>query len=336
MSSLTRAVSDKFFDDLKTGILSSLTERVKRDDTLLLALRGNYVNIYYRGGAILKIEETGGGYNFSFDKSYAGGAACNLPEPYRITKREHCDAWIGALPSLKEIMNAHMSEHRKSEREFQQLVAWENNRSVVSNETEYFITDIEYAVSVDGCSMRADMLGLKWKAGERSGYRPCVPVIIEMKYGTGAFSSTHTSEKKGSGIKDHFDDVCHFFGVADSPSEESKERTQHFKEMIGRQFQQLWKLGLIHFNESKAFKANDGLPIISGKPEFVFLLANDNPRSVALRNAISSIPDEQIQQAEKQFDLRFFAARFAGYGMHDVCMLTRNQMLDELKNRPLS
>jgi hypothetical protein len=234
---------------------------------------------------------------------------------------------------LKEIINSHLFEHRKSEREFQQLVAWENNRSVVSNETEYFITDIEYAVTVDGRSMRADMLGLKWKAGDRSGTHTCVPVIIEMKYGVGAFSSASTSETKGSGIKDHFDDVCHFFGVGENlPGESAQERARHFSEMISRQFQQLWKLGLIHFNESKAFKAADGLPSISGKPEFIFLLANNNPRSIALKNAITSIPDAQIQQAKRHFDLRFFVASFAGYGMHDICMLTRDQMLDQLKS----
>jgi hypothetical protein len=47
----------------------------------------------------------------------------------------------------------------------------------------------------------------------------------------------------------------------------------------------------------------------------VFLLANHNPRSRRLLNIVSEIKEPE------HFDLRFFTASFAGYGMHDACML---------------
>ena len=62
-------------------------------------------------------------------------------------------------------MNFHFADNRKSEREFQQLVAWENNRSAIANDTEYFITDVEFADVEQGT--RLDMLGLKWLSKDR-------------------------------------------------------------------------------------------------------------------------------------------------------------------------
>jgi len=41
-------------------------------------------------------------------------------------------------------------------------------------------------------------------------------------------------------------------------------------------------------------------------------------------NILESIPEPT------NFDLRFFSATFAGYGMHDACMLTRDQMIKQL------
>lgn len=336
---MSRAVSTDFFNDLDHGILKSLTLKVQRDDTLMLALRGNYINVYYRGGSILKLTEnkSAGGYDAEFDTDYSKGTITKPLEPKRITEPEHCDKWVAHLPALKEVMNSYFSVKKKSEREFQQLVAWENNRSGLSSDTEYFITDIEYAVTVDGLSMRADMLGLKWIKRTRSGPGKCTPVIIEMKYGVDAFNGSSTEGKKGSGIKDHFDDICRFFGVDDNKGDGQVERRKaKFDQMIGEQFQQLWRLKLIRFTESQAFIRAEGLPQVTGKPEFIFLLANNNPRSTALSTAISSIPDSRIEKAEPHFDLRFFAASFAGYAMHDACMLTRDQVLEQLKKRQSS
>ena len=152
-----------------------------------------------------------------------------------------------------------------------------------------------------------------------------------MKYGTDAFG-TSSSKEKGSGIKDHFDDFCHFFGVGESGDRlATNKRVNDFRENIALQFQQLWQLKLIRFNESQKFLKNNGLPIIVGEPEIIFLLANNNPRSTALDTAIRSIPDSKIEAAKSHFDLRFFVSSFAGYGMHDACMLTRDQILNQLK-----
>lgn len=331
------AISEKFFMDLSEGErLAGLAERIRNDDTLLLALRGNSINVYYRGGNILQLTETTESYRATFAEEYAKHEPSrlrNLKLPSNISTNDDCKKWLDALPTLKEIMNFHRAGASKSEREFQQLVAWENNRSRISNDTEYFITDIEHSVTIDGRTMRADMVGLKWTAGKRSGAGECTPVIIEMKYGTDAFGTSSSSKEKGSGIKDHFDDFCHFFGVGESGDGSSTDkRVDDFRSNIALQFQQLWRLNLIRFKESKKFLENNGLPKIVGTPEIIFLLANNNPRSTALDTAIRSIPDSQVEAAKSRFDLRFFASSFAGYGMHDACMLTRDQILSQLKS----
>jgi len=51
------------------GVLQPVLEAVKKDDTLMLGLRGTYVSIYYRGGELLKIQPaTEGGFRGFFGK----------------------------------------------------------------------------------------------------------------------------------------------------------------------------------------------------------------------------------------------------------------------------
>jgi hypothetical protein len=304
-SGMGKAVATTFFKDLEDGKLASLTRKVQRDDTLMLALRGNYINIYYRGGSILKLKETkNGGYDVEFDTDYSKEADLALPQPSCITTREHCEIWVAALPMLKEIMNSYFSGKRKAEREFQQLVAWENNRSIISSDTEYFITDIEFADAEQNA--RLDMLGLKWLSNNRKDETLCRPVFIEMKYGIGAYDGE-------AGIAKHIADLQDI--LTNTVKCESLNNT------ISDQFAQLLDLGLVHFNKSAKYNR----AVVSGRPEVVFVLANHNPRSKKLLNILSDIEEPT------EFDLRFFNASFAGYGMHDACMLGLTEFKELLK-----
>lgn len=68
-----RELSKDFLNNLKSakGLLHPILERVKQDDTLMLAIRDNYINIYYRGGSLLKVKEQGkDSYQSSFDDQY--------------------------------------------------------------------------------------------------------------------------------------------------------------------------------------------------------------------------------------------------------------------------
>jgi hypothetical protein len=289
--------SDPFFKDLENGILSALAAKVRADDTLMLAFRKNSINVYYRGGSILRLScknETGS-YAAHFDPNYAKGSSNNLPQlPPIITDEVHCEAWLRSLPTLKEIMNGFFATHKKSEREFQQLVAWENNRSAISNETEYFITDVEHADTKQGAQI--DMLGLKWPSTYRQNGLRCTPVFIEMKYGIGAYDGA-------AGIAKHVNDLN---AMLMTP-----EARDQFNQTIANQFNKLSRLSLVNFNKTKAF---DGVQVL-GTPEVIFLLSNHNPRSRKLLNTLATIEESPY------FHLRLFVASFAGYGMHESCMI---------------
>jgi hypothetical protein len=303
---MTRAISENFMNDLQDGgRLAGLTKKIQKDDTLMLALRGTYINIYYRGGNILRLTERNGAYAAWFDKNYTGGKE-QTDLPKTISTSEDCATWLAALPKLKEVMNAYFAIKRKSEREFQQLVAWENNRSLIAGKTEYFITDIEFADVEQNA--RLDMLGLKWLSNARKDETACRPVFIEMKYGINAYGG-------GSGIVEHIDDLQK---ILKNPS-----KLEKLNKTISDQFEQLLVLGLVKFKKTATYTR----AVASGRPEVVFVLANHNPRSRKLLEIINKI------QEPSDFDLRFFTASFAGYGMHDACMhdLTRfRQLLAQL------
>ncbi|OKY74812.1 MAG: hypothetical protein BM485_11695 [Desulfobulbaceae bacterium DB1] len=299
-----RQLSDKFLNDLKIGLLSPMLKRIKDDNTLMLAIRENYVNIYYRGGNIMKIEATNtdNTYKAFFDTQY-NKTARSLPDmPPVLSTATDVTSWIAALPNLKETMDFFLSVHNKPEREFQQLVARENNFSPISNETEYFLSDIEFADSDIGA--RFDMLAIRWQASARKDGSNCRPALIEMKYGDNALSGK-------AGIIEHLDDFKKFI--------ENKEKYGFLLDTMSNQFSQLDELDLLNFNRSKGITE-----VIFGKnttPEIIFLLANHNPRSTKLRKIINDPKLDKYGQSAL-FDLRFFVASFAGYGFHSKCMLS--------------
>jgi hypothetical protein len=63
----SRMISEKFLNDLESGILQPVTELVKNDPELFLAFRGGYINVYYRGHNLFKIETKDYGYLCMFD-----------------------------------------------------------------------------------------------------------------------------------------------------------------------------------------------------------------------------------------------------------------------------
>ena len=68
-----RSLGDSFLSALKDGCLAELTATVRSDATLCLELRGDYINVYYRGGNLMELRKSGqsaGEYAVSFDTNY--------------------------------------------------------------------------------------------------------------------------------------------------------------------------------------------------------------------------------------------------------------------------
>ena len=57
-----RSLRDSFFSALKDGCLAELTAMVKFDATLCLELRGDSINVYYRGGNLMRLGQGRGNH----------------------------------------------------------------------------------------------------------------------------------------------------------------------------------------------------------------------------------------------------------------------------------
>ena len=65
-----RMLSERFMNDLMQpdGLLIPILVRVKQDQTLMLAIREDNINIYYRGGNLLQLHQKNGSYQAFFDE----------------------------------------------------------------------------------------------------------------------------------------------------------------------------------------------------------------------------------------------------------------------------
>jgi len=126
---------------------------------------------------------------------------------------------------------------------------------------------------------------------------------MELKYGDAALTGT-------AGLLKHLKDIDALIS--------NKDRYNALVQVIENQFNQLDQLGLLNSNKFKGYtklklEANQ-------KPEVVFILANHNPRASGLK-AILNSPEFDAYRNSQRFDLKFYVASFAGYGLHTNCML---------------
>ena len=174
-----RHINNHFIEDLLCGELAYFLDQVKQNRSKLsLEIRSGYINIYYKGGNLLKITQKRNGYSFFFDAKYCKhrndrnfDLLNSLPSSDAATYQEY-------FPIMMQEMDCWFEEHPKPERDYQhQLLV--NNREIV---------DIEYQI---GRRMRLDMLL----------YTNGKLLIVENKYGTGAIGGK-------AGVAEHYKDIC--------------------------------------------------------------------------------------------------------------------------------
>lgn len=299
-----RRLSEPFLHDLKDndGILNPMLKRVHQDDALMLAIRDDSINLYYRGGNLLRVRRLGSDRYDSFvDVRYAGAAeAPHLPSAL-IQSAADVEAWLQAFSRIKDTMDRYLAGKGKAEREFQQLIVRENNYSSVSNATEYFVSDIEY-MDPSGHE-RTDMLAVRWQASKRKSGTACRVALIEVKYGDSALDGK-------SGLLDHLQAMDALVG--------DRGRYQLLQETIETQFAQLDALGLLKYHRAEP-------PVTvqldsRDRPEVILILANHNPRSRRLM-AVLETPEVAAYAESRLYDLRFFVSSYCGYGLHCANML---------------
>jgi len=331
-----RGLDDVFFNDLKNGLLNPLLELVKADNTLMLAIRDGYINIYYRGGSLLTLTKLTKGtsqykaefrWNYAKTKNESPKAQELVFSQDEITElerrisenniletQEQVKQWLADFPRLKQIMDIHLIKAKKAEREFQQLVVRENNFSKLANQTDYFIVSIEATANIDKRKARYDLLAAKWPATQTDRRKDQVSLaFIEMKYAEKAL------EGKASLIK-HIKDVEE---LIKTPGQLSV-----LHENLTKQFNQLNELGLLeHEQRNREFEFKK-----CTKPEVILLLASYPPQSQLLSNLFNKEKDLLGCYANHElFDLKFHWPHSAGYGLFRNDMISLEEFKRNLK-----
>ncbi len=278
----TRSISKDFYDELKMGKLAKLLEYVIKDDTLCLELRGEFINIYYRGGSLFKIDNK---YNITFDLRYDKEKKLN-PNP-------DIEKAISLIPFYKQAMDKWFYDNPKYEREFQQIILRENNNSGnISRATDYYIADIEYQNTEN--RSRFDMVAFKWPSNGtvRKNTNALSLAFIEVKYGDNAVNGS-------AGINKHLDDLKSFIN--------NKEMLNEFKKDMEQVFEQKCNLGLIDGLQNHQFKVE----LSNDEPEVIFIFANHDPDSKRLNNILS-----EINISDYPFKILIAQSSFMGYGLY--------------------
>lgn len=320
MGRIKEELLKQFAEDLKSGKLHLLLEKLKGDDTLSLEFRENYMSIYYRGGCISKLvyDTISNSYNDYFNTDYNTQKDIENDESTKETNKanniqldEDCIKLIKDIIERKEIMNKYFTTIKsKMERQYQQMLEFENNKNERSN---YTTIDIEYQKD----NSRFDMLAVQRK--RQKDYQNLKMAIIEIKYGIGAISGN-------SGVSSHFRDVTRL-------SKEEIENLITDAELI---MKYKIDLGLIKMLPS----IKNGFKIQRNNIDLIFIIGNiDIQSNNVLLREIEKIQNEITKNEELKsynIEVKIFCPYLAGNVMFDKDILTLeefskvNQVREEL------
>lgn len=304
---MKRLLSNTFIADLLEGNLKELLSYVKRDNTLDIEIRENYINIYYRGGSALKVTDKGGNtYDFHFDVKYIDSNPSLNAASINALKSQ--SDWMNYFPLVKQAMDFYFTKYNKEEREYQQLVVRENNYSSIANSTDYFIIDIEYD---NHKGAQFDIVAIEWDSQATirklmKGFKPKL-VVIEMKYGDGAL-------KGAAGMIKHISDFEKFISNPQDIAE--------FKEEMLGAFKQKRQLGLIPClsdigNSNVVTQFADNI-------EMMFLIADHDPASSNLQTELSGLNSQNI---------KFITSNFVSYGLFKENVFDYDQFNQRFKSQ---
>jgi len=269
---LGRGIHHKgFLESLKNGNLKQMLIVINNDNDFDVQIRNNYLNIYYNGGNIAKVNSEN---SIQFDMFYFYLDMKNNPtkvikkdvEVVRNLKSKR-DLLIskfkernykGYFTDAKEIMDKWLMKNPKPERMEQHKLSTDNQY----NQSDYTIIDLEYRVST-----KSDFACTYIPKGKDKPKKPQFDIIainkhgklcvIELKKGTGALGNT-------SGLKEHWD--C-------------------YQQSIGCNYQSFMNEMKKLLEQKQAFNLIDKQVKIECQiPEFMFAYAYDEETTIEEQN----------------------------------------------------
>lgn len=191
-----RGLSEACFQMIETipGLQALMDHICHSDPECSVEIRHNYLNCYYHGGSMFKLtfNTPSKTLTFEFDPKYfdlRGTPQADYAELRTWVKGKSKDPseWLDRLDGIKQVMDSWFLENPKAERGVQQELAKHNTFAHGSYQT----IDIELAIPNHKELGRMDLIAVR-REGERY-----IPVIVELKHGTKAFSNS-------SGLKEHY------------------------------------------------------------------------------------------------------------------------------------
>lgn len=307
MGRINQALLRKFEEDLRGGVLSELLTELKQDDTLALEFRADYLSIYYRGGCISKLtyNEQQNQYVDYFDSNYDSEEKVNATSIV-IKSTEECKLLVETIQLRKKIMDAYFASIPKMERQYQQIIEWENNRDISSN---YTITDIEYQKAKD---FRFDLIAVHRK--RQKDYQNLNLSIIELKYGD-------KSIDKDSGVYQHYIDVSNM------TDDSIMDLINETKFIIDCKY----RLGLIELSES----AKNGINISADSIDLIYFIGDISieQRGKLLAELEKINNTLQLSDDKIAINVKVFCPYLTGNVMFDHDILTIEEFLKVNKLR---
>lgn len=309
---MERIISNNFVRDLEDGVLRNILKYVKSDTTLAMEIRKDCINVYYRGGSLLKIKEAGENlYNGYFDKNYVKSENSQgvIVECIKgIDSVSKANKLIDYIPKIKQQMDLWMKIEMPDggEREYKHIVAKENNYGLIGKESDYFIGDIEYR----GClnNYLFDMVGVKWSV-ENTNTDNLDLALFKMYYG-----DNHL--KAPEAILSNLKDIIDFL--------HNEEYLNHLKADLKEIYKVKTLLGLLYPYKELQIDFTD-------KIEIVYIFGNQSNENQKLKNTLLQIKNsKEYKELSKIVSVKIATSSFMGYGLYEKNMIDLEKAIELL------
>lgn len=169
-----RTLDKSFVTKLKKeGLFYPIVECVINDTTLDFEIRDGYINIYFKGNSILKLNENG---TYDINDKFLKGTSLSK---YVFSSITDVYEYLDNIHLIKSNVISVKSKRPTLEIEYEQLLIRSNNLNKNVN-SEIFLTDRQYADNIN--NSRFDLSGFFWSRTNRKRNQTIPLTFIEVKY----------------------------------------------------------------------------------------------------------------------------------------------------------